>query len=192
MSKMVKIRTRTGRGIGSSRSRIAGVTRLVEREFGDIRVVSQVARDKLQAMLQGRCCDYEVEGTVTHTTAVALEFLTQPSATSRDCWRKGQSRHHRQEALELLLGAFGVETAQRPLVDLHVGDDADRDALGRKALDYGHRRGVVGEIRDDEIRVEQVGHDLGGTADRVLAPLVAQVGQESFGVDVAKRAATLA
>jgi hypothetical protein len=137
-------------------------------------------------MLDGCRRDEEIEGSSVDSTTSLPKTLAKPRATAGDRQRERHYWDGLQERGHLLLSTEWIRGPKDALVDLHIDDDADRDASIGKPVEKVHSLGDACEVVDGPVGVDKVGHLLAESPDAVLLALGSQILEQSLAVDLSQ------
>ena len=135
--------------------------------------------------------DDQIKRSRPDAPALSAEVFAQLSAAPGNSQGKWKERDGGQECLELRLGLLRVHVSERPLIELELGDDADPDALGNEGVEQVCGNRIVGQVVEDPVGVDQVGHLLVGVAGSVLLPGLLEVSDKLVMVDSRERPLSL-
>lgn len=138
--------------------RIVGLAHLVEGELRDILVITEVARDEREVVFEGGCGIEQIKRPGPDAPAIAMELGTQPRTSPGNRLGEGDDRHPGEKLVELRLCGSTIGVDEGALVDLHVSDHADQEAIIGEPIEQALGCRFRTELIDHHVTVEQVRH----------------------------------
>ena len=124
------------------------LTVFVENKVWEVLIVRNVTCDKDQIMRERSGRNYEIKCSLLGAFPLLPECFSQPGASLRHGAREWQDWYCCNEGCELCRCCFRLLAPQHSLIDFHICDDADGDALLCELLNELHRFGFLGKEVD--------------------------------------------
>ena len=136
----------------------------VELELRDALKVTSVASHQSKVVVKGSG-RYEEVGIAEDLTS-ASEIAAETSKPTHDAPIEREDAHQSEEPLKALLVRFGITTMVDTVVDLAVGNQADRQAMLAELLQQGHGPSTTLEPFHNPICIDQIAHSsIGGRVE---------------------------
>lgn len=134
-------------------------------------------------MVDCGCGVDKIEMAGSYPVASEPEVLSQISATPRDLWGEQENRSARKEIVDSCPRITTGRVTQEPLINLHIGHNADGDAtLVIETAEEIRRGSLTQEMIEHDIGIDQVAHPL-RLIVIIVAPLPTKVSLKLVAID---------